>query len=143
MLEYSDYNYVFFKKSSNVELKYMMFFKKLLKKIRHNSNRAQRKQVSSLFIPIRKNYSYSKKSKNARMGKGKGAITRYIIRVNKFKPFIYFIGCYPRSIEKLSIQFSNKTRILLKSHLLVNTRQFSGLGSKNYPYNPLFSMRLV
>lgn len=121
----------------------MMFLKKLLKKIRHNSNRPQRKQVSSLFLTIRKNYSYSKKSKNARMGKGKGAITRYLVRVNKFKPFIYFLGCYPKSIMKVSNSFSKKTRILLNSHILLNERQFTGLGPNNYPYYPLISMKLI
>lgn len=119
-----------------------MVLKKLLKRIRHGVSRAQGKNTSVLFIPIRKNYSYSKKSKNSRMGKGKGALTRYVIRVQKFKPFIHFSGCYPESITKLSSIFSSKTRVLLKSHILLNDRSFTGLGPNNHPYTPLMFTKL-
>lgn len=119
-----------------------MFLKRLLKKIRHGVSRSQGKSISVLYLPIKKNYSYSKKSKNSRMGKGKGALTRYLIRVQKFKPFLYFGGCYPESINKLSNTFSSKTRVLLKSHILMNDRSFVGLGPNNHPYTPLSFTRL-
>lgn len=136
-------NFVYFNKSSTLEMRYLVILKKTIKKIRHKVPRLTRKRVSILFLSLKKNYYYSKKSKNSRMGKGKGNITRPAIRVKKFKPFIYFKGIYTPSIEKFTKVFAEKTNLSLRVFLIENDRTLFGLGKGNHPYFVLINSRLV
>lgn len=77
------------------------------------------------------------------MGKGKGGLTRPVVRVGKFKPFIYFRGHYTSSVNKVSKAFFFKTRIRLGSSISVNDRLFFGLGSGKHPYQSLISHKLI
>lgn len=126
-----------------MELKYLSILKKLLKKIRHKLDKNSRRELSLLFLSLSKNYTYTKKSKNSRMGKGKGSVTRLLVRVPKFKPFIYFSGHYPASIAKVANSFYFKTRIRLGLSLSYNSRLFYGLGSGKHPYQTFISKKLV
>mgnify|MGYP006162206153 CR=1 FL=1 len=130
----SSYNFVFFNKSCTLEMRYLVILKKMLRIIRHKVSRSLRKKTTLLFLSIKKNYYYSKKSKNSRMGKGKGNLTRPAIRVKKLKPFIYFCGHYPSSIKKLAYNFSKKTNLNLKTHLVIDDRPYFGLGRGGHPY---------
>lgn len=69
------------------------------------------------------------------MGKGKGKVSRSLVRVPKFKPFIYFTGHYNISISKVANNFSKRTRLLLKPSNLNNDRTLFGLGKGNHPYS--------
>lgn len=142
LLDNSKFNFIFFMKSSNVELRYLSILKKLLKKVRHGVSKTVRRRSTRLFLSLSKNYSYTKKSKNSRMGKGKGKITRYLIRVPKFKPFIYFNGHYGTSISKVATYFSSRTRVIIKVSNLNNDRSLFGLGKKNHPYSTYKSTKL-
>jgi hypothetical protein len=142
LISNSNFNFIFFLKSSNVELRYLSILKKLLKKIRHGTTKSIRRKTTRLFLSIAKNYIYTKKSKNSRMGKGKGRVSRLVIRVSKFKPFIYFSGHYSVSLSKITTSFSKKTRILLKQSTLNNDRLLFGLGRGNHPYSTYIPTKL-
>lgn len=139
----SSLNFVYFNKSATLEMRYLVILKKTIKKIKHSVPRVTRKKVTTLFLSIKKNYYYSKKSKNSRMGKGKGKITRPAIRVKKFKPFIYFKGIYTPSIEKFTKVFAEKTNLSLRVFIVENDRTFFGLGRGNHPYFTLINSKLV
>ena len=139
----SPLNFVYFDKSSTLEMRYLVILKKTIKKIKHKVPRLTRKRASILFLSLKKNYYYSKKSKNSRMGKGKGKVTRPAIRVKKFKPFIYFKGVYTPSIEKFTKVFAVRTNLSLRVFLVENDRTFFGLGRGNHPYFVLINSRLL
>lgn len=82
-LKYGD-TVVFFKKSGTVESLYFKFFKKSLKKFIKQSKIApfsmRKKKIWFFLTP---NFPLTKKSKNSRMGKGKGGFVRWAIRVKQ------------------------------------------------------------
>jgi ribosomal protein L16/L10AE len=64
-------------KSYNIEYIYLYNFKKSLKKY-HNF---KKKNTKKIWLFLHKNYPLTKKSKNSRMGKGKGSFVRFCPRV--------------------------------------------------------------
>ena len=62
--------------------------KLILRKFRRRAKRRKFK-VTFFFLP---NYSYSKKSTNARMGKGKGKVRRLMALVKTYQPLVAFRG---------------------------------------------------
>lgn len=101
--------YLFFKKNYRIEFKYVTMLKKFLKKLRRRGIKKHKNLVYKLYVSLSQNYMLSKKSKNSRMGKGKGSFIREAIKVKKFRPFIYTSGYKPDSLVKLSNHFSKKT----------------------------------
>lgn len=101
--------YLFFNKNCRIEFKYIVMLKKFLKKLRRKGIKKQKNIVYKLYVSLSQNYMLSKKSKNSRMGKGKGSFIREAIKVKKFRPFIYSNGHRLKSLIKLASQFSNKT----------------------------------
>lgn len=87
----------------------MTVLKKLLKKLRRRGLKQQRSLVYKLYVSLNSNYMLSKKSKNSRMGKGKGTFIREAIKVKKFRPFVYTIGYGDRPLLKLANMFGSKT----------------------------------
>jgi ribosomal protein L16/L10AE len=83
--------------------------KKFLKKLKRKGLKKQRGVVYKLYVSLSKNYMLSKKSKNSRMGKGKGSFIREAVKVKKFRPFIYSNGYRLQSLTKLAAKFSSKT----------------------------------
>lgn len=71
----------FLEKQYNFELIYFAFLKRTLKK-KYIAKRKFRKSRRLWFF-LKKNSPISKKSKNARMGKGKGSNLRWVIRFKK------------------------------------------------------------
>lgn len=106
---YYEGSYLFFFKNYRIEFKYISFLKKLLKKLRRRGLKKQRSLAYKLYVSLNSNYLLSKKSKNSRMGKGKGALIREAIKVKKFRPFIYTIGYNDRPLLKLANAFGKKT----------------------------------
>lgn len=106
---YYEGSYLFFLKNYRVEFKYMTVLKKLLKKLRRRGLKQQRSLVYKLYVSLNSNYMLSKKSKNSRMGKGKGTFIREAIKVKKFRPFVYTIGYGDRPLLKLATTFGSKT----------------------------------
>tara|TARA_B110000503_G_scaffold490_1_gene720 strand:+ start:1302 stop:1760 length:459 start_codon:yes stop_codon:yes gene_type:complete len=106
---YYEGSYLFFLKNYRIEFKYMTVLKRLLKKLRRRGLKKQRTLAYKLYVSLNSNYMLSKKSKNSRMGKGKGVFIREAIKVKKFRPFIYTIGYGDRPLLKLATMFGSKT----------------------------------
>lgn len=119
-------NYLFFLKNSRIEYKYITILKKFLKKLKSKRIKAQRTFIYKFYLSLKGNYILSKKSKNARMGKGKGAIIRHAIKVKKFKPYVYVIGYRHATLCKLAKSYGD--------FINKKTKYFSYLG-----YNKLYT----
>jgi len=75
--------YVFSSHSVYLELKFYRFFFLKLRKL------SRRKKFLSLVF-IYCNHCFSKKARNARMGKGKGKFVRYVCKKRSLKPVFIF-----------------------------------------------------
>lgn len=97
-------------KSYNLEYIYLYNFKKSLK------NYYTFKQSSSkkTWLFVHKNYPLTKKSKNARMGKGKGALSRYCSRVLQNHNLFEFSGFNLCELVRLKRILNTKVNIPLK-----------------------------
>ncbi len=94
-------------KSYNIEFIYLFNFKRLLKKY-YNFKKMKLRKVW-LFLP--QNYPITKKSKNARMGKGKGSVARYCSRVWQNHNLFEFRGFNVGDVYKLKTLFQRKLKI--------------------------------
>ena len=97
-------------KSYNIEYIYIYNFKKSLKKY-YNFKKNNLKKV---WLFLHKNYPLTKKSKNARMGKGKGALSRYCSRVLQNHSLFEFSGFNLREVLVLKKIFNKKVNIPTK-----------------------------
>ena len=97
-------------KSYNIEYVYIYNFKKSLKKY-YNFKKNNLKKV---WLFLHKNYPLTKKSKNARMGKGKGTLSRYCSRVSQNHNLFEFSGFNLREILVLKKIFKKKVNISTK-----------------------------
>lgn len=104
-LTWGDYAFLL-EKSYNIEYIYIYNFKKILKRF-HRFKFKQKKVWLFLF----KNYPLTKKSKNSRMGKGKGSLTRYCARILKNQNIFEFIGFSLLEIKILKKSFRVKAGI--------------------------------
>lgn len=114
-------------KSYNLEYIYMFNFKRSLKKY-YNFKKGKEKKIW-VFLP--KNYPLTKKSKNARMGKGKGGFVRYCSRILlnhiifEFKGFRFF------DILKIKKIFNKKVNL----PIIIRNTFFLKKDQKYYYYN--------
>lgn len=90
---------IFFKNASYLELNFLRF-------IFFKFRRCFMRKKYYLTLNIVPNFMFSKKSKNARMGKGIGSFKRPVRLIKMYKPFIY------------STCFSKKRFCILKNILL-------------------------
>lgn len=104
-LIWGDYAMVL-EKSYNIEYIYIYNFKKILKKF-YKFKHKQKKVWLFLF----KNYPLTRKSKNARMGKGKGSFVRYCSRILKNQNIFEFIGFSLKEIKFLNKLFKIRVGI--------------------------------
>ncbi len=111
-------------KSYNLEYIYLYNFKKSLKKY-HTFKQNTNKKV---WLFLHKNYPLTKKSKNARMGKGKGALNRYCSRVFQNHNLFEFSGFNLCELRRLQKILNKKINIPLK----ITTSFFS---TKNTIFN--------
>jgi len=96
-------------KSYNIEYMYIYNFKKSLKK--YYSFKKGNKKV---WLFLHKNYPLTKKSKNSRMGKGKGTIARFGARVLQNHNLVEFSGFNLGEIFRLKNLLGKKTNIPTK-----------------------------
>lgn len=80
----------------------------------------------------RPNFFIQKKSKNSRMGKGKGLIERKVIRVRKNFILLEFMGIPILKLHKL-VKYLNKV-LSVKMYLIKNYNHCFSLWSKNNKY---------
>lgn len=97
-------------KGYNIEYIYLYNFKKSLKKY-FNFKKEKYKKV---WLFLHRNYPLSKKSKNSRMGKGKGAVSRYCSRTFQNHNIFEFIGFNLRNLLTLKSLFGRKVNIPLR-----------------------------
>ena len=108
-LIFGDFSFTLLK-SYNIEYIYLYNFKKSLKKY-FNFKKSTFKKV---WLFLHKNYPLTKKSKNARMGKGKGALARYCSRIVQNHNLFEFSGFNLRELFRLKKIFKKKINIPLK-----------------------------
>lgn len=99
-------------KSYSIEYIYLFNFKRLIKKY-YNFKKTKFKKVW-LFLP--RNYPITKKSKNARMGKGKGSVARYCSRIWQNHNLFEFRGFNVGDVYKLKKLFRKKLNIPISIH---------------------------
>lgn len=114
-------------KSYNLEYIYLYNFKKSLKQY------YQFKQMTTkkTWLFLHKNYPLTKKSKNARMGKGKGALNRYCSRVLQNHNLFEFTGFNLCEIVKLKKILNKKINIPLKITSTFFKRKNTIINQKN------------
>ena len=95
-----------FEKSYNVEYIYIKNFKKILKKFFKF-----KKKTKKVWFFLSKNYPLTKKSKNSRMGKGKGKFVRYCSRILAHHSIFEFSGFSILNLNRLKIIFNRKLKI--------------------------------
>lgn len=97
------WSYIFNKLSMLIELKIYKFFIFKLRRI------TRRKKFKS-FVNICCNHCFSRKSKNARMGKGKGKFSRYVYRSTTMKPIFSFFKLSKTRVCKFVNFLNNKSK---------------------------------
>jgi len=105
-------------KSYNIEYIYIYNFKKGLKKY-YSFKKGPRK----VWLTLHKNYPLTKKSKNSRMGKGKGTFIRFCSRVLQNHNLFEFRGFNIYDVQRLQHIFKKKVNIPTKilSYFFLNT----------------------
>lgn len=102
----------------NVQFEFIYFniIKKFLKyffKFKYSTN-----NYFKIWVILKANFPISRKSKNSRMGKGKGAFSRWIIKLNHGATIMEFKNVNFLRVKKLNIYWSKilncNTRILIK-----------------------------
>ena len=97
-------------KSYNLEYIYIYNFKKSIKKYYTFKKNTSKK----VWLFLHKNYPLTKKSKNARMGKGKGALNRYCARVFQNHNLLEFSGFNLHEVKILKKILKKKLNIPTK-----------------------------
>ena len=103
------FTYVWLPKGGNIEL---AFYKRILRRFRRRVRRRKYK-VLFRFLP---NYSYTRKIKNSRMGKGKGRFSRLALKLTAFKVIMIIKGLSHRRVEC----FLKKLRSAFKFNFLIS-----------------------
>lgn len=104
-------------KSINLEYIYLYNFKKILKKFLKTKIKKNKK----VWLFFYKNYPLTKKSKNSRMGKGKGGLSRYCSRIKQNHNIFEFVGFNLKELlllkkglkQKINIPLEIKTNFFL------------------------------
>lgn len=84
--------FFFFYNFIKFECVYLKFLKRKIKKL--VKRRKKRYRGRRLWINLKANYPLTKKSKNSRMGKGKGIFLRWVVTIRPATKFAEFLG-YP------------------------------------------------
>ena len=125
---------LFFKKSCRLELIYFVLLRKILKKLRHfvKDKTVYHKKI---WFWLRKNYVISKKSKNARMGKGKGKFLRYAVQVPQNYMVLEFYGWHMSYLNIIKNKFSRKISMPLGIFTKELNRERTTVKNRNYGYH--------
>lgn len=98
-----------FKENIRFEFCYFLYIRKFLKK----SIKPKKRFFfdKSVWVFIRPNHVMTKKSKNSRMGKGKGAFVRWCALIQKGFIFIEFKDLSPITLKKYSLKLEKKLKV--------------------------------
>lgn len=108
-------NYIYCSKTMLIEMKYYRFFFLKLRKL-------SKKRGFLSFVFVRCNHCFSKKSKNARMGKGKGKFLRYVSSQKKLKPIFGFLGISFLRFKNFYLYINKKSKNFFFIFFLLNFR---------------------
>lgn len=97
------------------EYRYCLFFRKFFKKmIRRKKRKIRTYYRRRIWLYIRPNYTLTHKSKNARMGKGKGNFKRWCTIVYAGRIFIEHSNVSVRNYVKYMMKMRNKMKLEFK-----------------------------
>lgn len=134
LLKFGSFGF-FLKNEFRFEFVYLALLKKNLKNL--FINKIKYKLTKKYWIFLSKNYPISNKTKNARMGKGKGAFVRWAVRLKKYFVFFELTGL---NFFRLNLLFSFfKKKLGVEMFLLKNKNQQHPLWSKKN--NSLFFIK--
>lgn len=106
----------FFLHQVQLEFIYLRLLKRRMRiMLKRRGNRFKNRKI---WFNLRGNFPVSKKSKNSRMGKGKGLFLRWVVRIRPFSVFFSFFGFS----FYILVKFKNKINFLLKSKLFIVSR---------------------
>ena len=108
------------KKEGRLELIHLFILKKLIKKLFIIRKGITFMNSNKIWFNIKPNFILQKKSKNSRMGKGKGLFERKIIRIFRGDILIQFSGFKLNKLylvlNKLNKKFDIKLSLIYKDH---------------------------
>lgn len=109
-----DYGFVA-SNESKMELIHLTFLKKCLKifNIKKKSNKNNLKNLK-IWVSLLPNSTISRKSKNSRMGKGKGLFDRWVFRFQQGSTLVEFLGVSRYRLIKTIIYLNKKFKLQLK-----------------------------
>ena len=118
-IKFGDYAFINLKETK-IELIQLSFIKKLFKKLMKRRKKKKTKNNNNtiyknykIWVNLLPNYVISRKSKNSRMGKGKGSFERWVIRVRQGFILSEFIGIPKYRLQKIIIKFNKKFNMKL------------------------------
>jgi len=117
-IKFGDYAFINLKETK-IELIQLSFIKKLFKKLMKKRKKKKSKNNNTMYknykiwVNLLPNYVISRKSKNSRMGKGKGSFERWVIRLKQGFILSEFIGIPKYRLNKILIKFNKKFNMKL------------------------------
>lgn len=125
-LKFGEYAFVA-ANESRMELIHFTFFKRYLKKLikKKKKNKNQEKEILKnykIWVFLLPNYILSKKSKNSRMGKGKGGFLRWIFRIQRGLIISEFLGISYYRLKKIIIHLKKKLKLKISLVRNENTK---------------------
>lgn len=112
-------------KEGRLELIQLALLKKLLKKLIRKKKNKKNKDLNKIWFYTQPNFILQKKSKNSRMGKGKGMFERKVIRLYRGYILFEFLG-FPLKKLKIIVNIINKL-INIKLRIIYNNLYFFSL----------------
>jgi len=114
-LKFGDYG-LFFSQQGRFEIKYIFILRKILRKLKKKKPKRRKitfNKTRLIWFVLFPNFIISKKSKNSRMGKGKGELERWTIRVRSGLVFLEFRGFSINKIKGIQNKFQRNIQIHL------------------------------
>ena len=124
-LKFGQYG-LFFKDPAKFEFIYIFFIRKFCKRYGKKVPKKVLK-TTKLWFNIRPNTTLTKKSKNARMGKGKGAFVRWIANLKGGVIFVECVGYPIQTMNWLSFKFQKKFKQrvgVLKNDICISDKSY-------------------
>ena len=125
---------LYFKRTCRLELIYFVMLRKILKRLRHfvKDKAIYHKKI---WFWLRKNYVISKKSKNSRMGKGKGKFLRYAVCVPQNYMILEFYGWHTFYLNAIQKNFSKKIALPLGIYTKELNKERATTKNKSFSYH--------
>lgn len=124
---------VYFNQPTRVELVYLVMLRRVLKKFRF-TRKIDTSHHRKFWFCLKRNYTISKKSKNARMGKGKGKFLRWSILVPRNSMLLEFSGWHMKLIKYVCYKLDKKAKIKLNIFLKKRPKYNTVMGHANRTY---------